>query len=255
MTATGETAAVTGDVEAGADGRAGDEGPPILYPAAILALWMLSGLGFAGAAVAAVVGAWTVAAVLALGLCLLPGLACSGLILYDAHRSRGTVAGSGFRFDPLLTAVSLVAVYPFGGLAYPIPRVTGPYLAAIGRDPDEMDLARELEFGIENLLNPTEGGVPAWWPGALVGLLWLIVLLGDAVLVGGLLAGTPLAGFVVAVTMRAVATPALWLDAYVMGTTGAFGRGEAVALAAVTTLLYPVAAVAYLPYRIVAAYG
>lgn len=258
MTGAREAAGTPDEVRSAPPARAPVVGPPLWHAAALLALWMVAVLGFAAIVVVALAGLPPVLAGIAIVPCLLAPLASVPLLLYDASRCRGTVAGSGFRFDPLLTGVFLLAIYPLGGAVYAVNRVQGPYLAAIGVDPDELDLASELVFGVDDLLQPATEGVPAWWPGALVLFLWLAVLVGDGALLVGLLSGDTaalVAGAFLMLLIRLFVTPLVWLDAVLLWRTDVVGAGEAALLGAAMTVLYPVAAVGHLPYRIVAAYG
>lgn len=251
----------TGSSQSVERARAGDDGPDaapsLRLPVALLVLWMTSGLGFAAVAVALAAGASWLVLALAASLWLGTGLLGVPVMVYDAWEARGTEAAAGFRFDSLVTALVFLLIYPLGALLYVVVRVQGPYLVAMGLDPDGMDFDDELQFTIREVGHPTAGGVTSPWTAMLVLFLWLGVLVGDGTFVVALLGdgGGVLVAAGVAVVMRLVATPALLLDCYLATTSGAFDRTTAVALAATTTVLFPVAAVGYLPYRLLAAYG
>lgn len=225
---------------------------------ALLVLWMVSVLGFAGL-VGVTVGD-PPPAVLGVGfvIWLAPGLLAAPLMLYDGWTVRGTPAANGFRFDPFWTAVVMLVIYPLGLPVYILTRMQGPYVAAMGVDPDDMSFGDEIEFGLTDLVNPTADGVPSVWPAMVVLFAWFAVLIGDGALAVAAATGGSEALFVgvgAALVARLFATPFLLLDVFVVAKTGHFSRGEAVGLAAATTLLFPVAVVGYLPYRLRATYG
>lgn len=225
---------------------------------ALLVLWMVSVLGFACLLV-------TVFADLPLALIALPalvwlgpGLLAAPLMLYDAWSVREAPAAAGFRFDPFWTGVAMLVIYPLGLPVYLMTRLQGSYIAAMGVDTDGMSFWDEFEFGLDDLVNPTSDGVPAFWPAVMVVFGWSIALMGDGGLVLAGIRGSRELVFVavgIALVARLIATPFLLFDVYLVSKTAHFSRREAVGLVVATTLLYPIAAVGYLPYRLHATYG
>lgn len=243
------------------EGRPGREqaGEPELgWALGLLVCWMVSTLAFAGLAVALLARLHPVLAGVTGILWFLGATIGVPLMLYDAHAIRDTPPAGGFRFDPFWTAVVLLLVYPLGLPIYLITRMNGAYVATMDVDPGEMALGDEFEFGVQDLLNPTEGGVPAVWPAVLVLFAWGAVLFMDASL--ALVAieragGTALVAGLVAGIFHVVGAGVVAYDGYLLVGTGYLDTGQVAGITLAMALLYPVAAVAYLPYRLQLTYG
>lgn len=225
---------------------------------ALLVCWMVSTVAFAAVAVALLARLHPIIAGVTGIVWVLSGLIGVPLMLHDAYSIRDTPAAGGFRFDPFWTGVVLFLVYPLGLPIYLITRLNGAYVAAIDVDPSEMGLDDEFEFGIQDLLHPTAGGVPAVWPAILVLFAWGAVLLGDAALVLAVLesgGAAVLAAATVAGLFRFVGAGVVGYDGYLLSKTGYLDTGQVVAITVAMGLLYPLATIAYLPVRLQRTYG
>lgn len=258
MTATRETpdAATSGRAGAGSESR-WVEPPPIRYVSVLLGLWMLSVLGFGSLVFVLLVTPSLALAGLAALLWLGPPLVAGPLMLYDAYLCRGTAVESDMWIDPLVTALGYLLIYPLGGLAYVTVRTSGAYQAAIGMDSDRMAYTEQFEFGVRLFFNPTTGGLPAPWPVIWTVGMWVLVLCGDAYVLAAILGGDPtevVGAAVAAFVVRLMCTPILLYDILLLSKTEVVSPDRAAVLAAVTSICYPIAAVGYLPYRILVAY-
>lgn len=232
--------------------------PPAWPALAVLVTWMVCGLGLTAAVLALAAGASLLVAGALAGAGLLVGLAGVPLMLYDAAAARGTVGDEGFRFDVLATAVGLVLLYPVSAPLYAFLRFQGPFLVARGVDPGELGVEEQLAFAFDDLLHPAADEVPSTWPVGLVIFAWIAIVAGDAFLAAALLDdGTVMlvVGGATAVSMRLFGVVPLLVDVHVVADTGGFETRAAVAWGLATAVLYPIAAVGYVPVRLYRTYG